>query len=123
MVNKESEYLKDEELISEAFVEKLKSQDDRWRLVETAIKIEEELRNSEALRVVLKVIEKEAAVALEKLVFADPTDAKLITSLQADVRRARIMGNTLESIRQRGAFAQQELVNEDQVDTSNGRDT
>lgn len=101
--------------INQDFIEKLKSRDKRWAEVETAIKVEDELRTSIILKSVLEVINQEAVEALEKIVHCDPSDTKLIISLQASVKRARIIGNTIEAIRRNGAFAQQALQDEGAV--------
>lgn len=101
--------------INAEFIEKLKAHDRRWVEIEKAIKIEEELRSSEALKAVLEVVNEEAVLALEEMVAADPTDRDKMISLQAKVRRARIIGNTLEAIRKKGAFAQASLQDEGTV--------
>lgn len=101
--------------INQEFIEKLKSRDKRWRDVDAAIKIEEELRTSEALKAVLEVVNEEAVQALEEMIVADPSDLQKMISLQAKVKRARIIGNTLEAIRRKGAIAQQNLQEEGQV--------
>lgn len=101
--------------ISDEFIEQLKATDERWKLVDQALKIEAELRDSEALKAVLHVVSARAAVALDKLVDVDPTDVKKIMSLQADVQRARIIGETIESIRQKGAFAADALQENDRM--------
>lgn len=111
--------------ISQDFIDRLKSQDNRWSEVDMAIKVETELRDSVVIKAVLEVIENEAVEALEKMIFADPTDTKLMISLQATVRRARIMGNTLEAIRRKGAFSEQSLKDEgtiaaDHLEENNG---
>lgn len=97
--------------LTEEFLGELRK-DERWRDVERGIKIEQELRDSVALNMVLKVVEQQANDALELLVDADPTDAKIITSLQAKVMRARIIGNTLDAVMRRGTIAEQSLKDE-----------
>lgn len=117
--------------ISEEFIEQLKSLDHRWRQYDLALKIEAELQNSEALKCVLHVLTDRAATALNELVDVDPTDHKKIMSLQARVQCARIMGETLESIRKTGAIAARTLqeddragmsVNQEAGENINGRD-
>lgn len=86
--------------------------DERWRSIQDMVRVEQELRDSLPLQMVLKVVEKQANDALDLLVTADPTDAKLITSLQAKVLRARIIGNTLDAVTRKGAIAEQSLKDE-----------
>lgn len=101
--------------IDEEFISSLKARDKRWEDVDTAIKLERELRDSIAIRMVLEVLQEEAEKALELLVYCDPTDIKQITALQARIQRAKIMGNTLESIRHRGRVAEAMLSDENSL--------
>ena len=105
--------MSDEQLYPREFIEELKAKEPRWREVELAAKVEAELRDSDVLKVVLTVINERAVVAMDKLVTADPTDAKLIMTLQARVQCARIIGETLEAVRQKGALAAASLVEDD----------
>lgn len=111
--NSDSEILTDQDQISAEFIEQLKSNDSRWRDVDFGLKIENELQTSEALQCVLQVINMRAAGALDKLIDVDPTDTKKIMSLQAQVQCARIIGETLESVRRRGAIAAENLQEDD----------
>lgn len=105
----------DEQPFDADLIEKLKSRDQRWRDVETAIKVEEELRSSTVLKLVLEIVEKEAVDALELMIHADPANVSKMTSLQAIVKRSRIIGDSIEAIRQKGAFAQSSLEAEGPV--------
>lgn len=109
----------EENQINEEFIEKLKSNDRRWVDIDFGLKIEEELRSSVALKAVLEVVNQEAIDAIEEMIWADPTDTKKMISLQAKIRRARIMGNTLEAIRKKGAITQQAIQEEGRVHVDN----
>lgn len=109
------------EEIDHELIERLKSRDRRFGDIDYAIKIEDELRNSEALKAVLAVVQEEADSVFELFIEADPTDVKLITTLQAKIRRARIIGNTLEAIRRKGAIAEQQLIDENELIGDNAR--
>lgn len=91
--------------IDSDFIERVKSQDSRFQDIELSIKIEAELRDSIILKAVLKTIENDANQALKQLAIIDPTDVKGIIALQSKVYCATIIGNTIESIREAGAFA------------------
>lgn len=104
--------------ISEEFIERLKSRDKRWVDIEMAIKLEAELRDSLAIKLVLEHVNFEAVDALEKLASVTPNDVNAIVALQASVKRARIIGNTLEALRRRGAIAQQQIEEEGEISSS-----
>lgn len=104
-----------EDLITPEFIERLKSADDRWKDVDFAIKIDEELRNSPLIKLVLDVAAEEAAAALEELANVDPTDIKSVTSLQAKVYRAKLIGRTLQMTRDKGNIAYESLKDQGHI--------
>lgn len=104
----------DEQLLTADFFEQLKQQDERFRDLDLRLKIEKELRESLALKLVFEAAGEQAAVALEGLADVDPTDTKKITFLQAKVQRARFIAKTINSVINRGELAEQS-INEEQA--------
>lgn len=98
--------------INPDFIEKLKKKDPRWLIVEQAIRIENELRDSEVIKCILQVLQEDAEKAIQQLIDADPLDTKRITVLQQTIKHAKVIGNTLEALRRRGTVTQQTLVEE-----------
>lgn len=107
--------LVDDELLSLKQIEHLKQQDDRFRDLDLRLIVENELKSSIALQVVLAAAGEQAAEALEALANVDPTDIKKITSLQCRVQRARFIANTLNSVLRKGVLAEQSLNDEQAI--------
>lgn len=106
--------LVDEELLTLQQIEKLKQQDERFRDLDARLILENELRSSVALKLVLETAAEQAAGALEALADVDPTDTKKIINLQAKVQRARFIARTLNAVIRKGEFAEQS-INEEQA--------
>ena len=102
----------DEKLLTPEVIEKLKSQDPRFNDLDLMVKLEAELRDSVALKLLLEAAGEQAAAALEELAGVDPTDAKLIIRLQAKVFRARFIARTLNIFLEKGRTAEQSLNDE-----------
>lgn len=105
-----------ESLITQEDIEALKARDRRWKDVELSIKIDEELSNSVTVNLILEALSRRSNDALEKLIDADPTDVRKITSLQEMVNCARFIATSLHNIRQTGVVAHQSLEDEGNVE-------
>lgn len=112
-----------EPLITDEDIEALKSHDSRWRDVDHAIKLDEELRDSFTVNLILESLTRRSTEAMERLITADPTDVKRISALQEQVNSARYIGLCLNLIRERGLSAQQLLEEEGNIELEelNGR--
>lgn len=94
----------------------LKARDARWREVELAIKIDEELRDSPTVNLILDAIARRSQESIDALVDVDPLDTRRITSLQEKVKCARFIAQSLKNIREAGLVAQQTLEEEGNVE-------
>lgn len=102
-----------EELLTPEFIERVKRQDKRFFDVDLRLKVEQELRDSTCLRLVLDAVAEQAAEALEKLAEVPPDDTKMVVRLQACVMRARFIAKTLNAVIRRGEAAEKS-INEEQ---------
>lgn len=105
-----------ENFITQDDIEALKARDARWKAVDLSIKVDEELRESPTVNLILEALARRSTEAMEKLLDIDPTSAGSISALQAQVNCARFVGTSLESIRQNGLVAQRSLEEEGDVD-------
>lgn len=103
-------------LITPEYIERMKATDDRLKAIDIMIQLEQELDKSLALKLVLEKASEDAAIALEKLAEADPTDYNLIRRLQAEVYRARFIAKTINKAVYKGALAEQSLGEEVVID-------
>ena len=103
-----------EELLTPELIDRLKKQDARFRDLDLRLKVEQELRDSTCLRVVLDAAAEQAAEALELLADVNPDDTKMIVRLQARVTRARFIAKTLNAVIRRGEAAEKS-INEEQT--------
>jgi hypothetical protein len=110
----------DEELLSLKQIERLKQQDERFRDLDLKLVVENELRNSRALQIVLAAAGEQAAEALEALAAVDPTDTKLIIRLQATVFRARFVARTFTSVLRKGDLAEQSIQEDTAIQLDEG---
>lgn len=104
----------DEELLSLKQIERLKQQDERFRDLDLRLIVEQELRSSTALKIILEAAGEQAAVALEGLADVNPTNTNEVIRLQAIVQRARFIARTLNAVISKGELAEQSL-NEEQT--------
>lgn len=105
-----------EPVITQEDIDALKARDARWKDVELAIKIDEELANSVTVNLILDALTRRSEEAVEELLKADPTDMRKIASLQEQVNCARFIGISLRNIRQKGVVAHQSLEDEGNVE-------
>lgn len=110
----------DEELLSLKQIESLKQQDERFRDLDLRLIVEQELRSSVALQVVLKAAGEQAAEALEALAAVDPTDTQKIVRLQAAVFRARFIARTFNSVLRKGELAEQSIIDDTALNLPEG---
>lgn len=107
----------DDVLLTPELLERLKNTDQRFRDLDIRLKIEQELRESVSLRIILDAISEQAAESLEALASIDPTDTNMIIRHQAKVYRARFIANTLNQVLSKGRFAEQSLSSEQAIIT------
>ncbi len=103
-----------EQFISQEDVDGLIKRDTsgRWKAIDLAIRVDEELRDSITVNLILDSLTRHSTEALEELIKVDPTDTKKVSALQSMVRCVRLIGEGLESIRQNGVLAQMSLEEE-----------
>lgn len=102
--------------ITKEMLERLKARDNRFSAIDTAIQLDEELRDSMALKILLGVIGIELDDARDELEKVDATDFNAIKNLQAKAYRARFISTTLENVRRKGTQAAAELEAEGTID-------
>lgn len=102
--------------ITKEDIERLKSRDARWKDIDIAIKVDEELRDSVALNLILEAATRWADEALEQLAVVNPSDTAAVIGYQARVRCARFIAETLAGIRQRGLNSAAALDEEGKVE-------
>ena len=107
----------DDVLLTPELLERLKSNDQRFKDFDLGLKIEQELRDNLSLRIVLDAVSEQAAESLEALALTDPTDTKEIIKHQARVYRARFIASTLNQVLARGRLAEQSLNDEQAINT------
>lgn len=107
----------DQQLLTVEQIEKLKNSDERFASIDLMIKIENELRDSIALKLVREAAAEDAQKAMEDLIVADPTDYNRIKFLQARVYRARFIAITLNGVLEKGSLAATSIADE-QIDES-----
>lgn len=107
-----------EPLIKQEDIDNLIGRDDtgRWRAIKDAIKLDEELRDSFAVNVILEALTRASTEAMEALISANPTNAKEISALQATIKCVKIIGENIETVRKKGLLAQDSLEKEGNVD-------
>lgn len=107
----------EEQFITQHDVDNLVKNDHtgRWKAINLAIKVDEELRDSITVSLILDALTRHSTEALEELIKVDPTDVKKVSALQSMVRCVRLIGEGLESIRQNGLLAQISLEEEGDV--------
>lgn len=108
--------MSEEYLIKQEDIDKLKARDARWRSVDLAIKVDEELRESPTVNLILEAIARRSTDAMERLLEVDPTESGKISSLQEQVKYAKFIGDNLKSVRAQGLVAQRSLEEEGNVD-------
>lgn len=113
-----------EPVITQEDIELLKSRDSRWKDVELAIKLDDDLANNVAVNLILDALSRRSNEAIEKLINVDPTDMRKIASLQEMVNCARFIVTSLQNIRTTGVVAHQSLEDEGKVEIEphNGND-
>ena len=102
--------------ISEEDIEALKLRDGRWKQVETAIQVDEDLRNNFTVNLILEAMARRSTEAMEDLINVDPLDTRRVTSLQEQVNCARFIGKYFEKVRLEGLVAQTSLEDEGKVE-------
>lgn len=108
-----------EQFITPDDLTNLRARDKRWESVHLSIKIDTELRDSLALNLIIEAAARRAYEAKEKLADVDPGDTKGIISLQADVQRARLIGEILREVKESGDEAYAALKDEEEINVSN----
>lgn len=109
----------DEPLITQQDIEALKSRDSRWKDIEIAIRVDEELRDSPTVNLILEAFTRRSTSALESLIVVDPTDVRQISALQEQVKAVRYIGEEFKRIRENGLIAETHLREEGDVSLNN----
>lgn len=110
-----------ENLLTPEHIERLKAQDPRFNDLDLSLKIQQELRESVALKALLESADEQAAEAMEALVEVDPTDTNMIIRRQAAVFRARFIKRTLNTLIRKGEVAEHSLINEQAIELNDER--
>lgn len=97
------------------FAEKMKIHDVRLNHIETATQVANEMQNSIALPLIIKVAGDEADAALALLATVDPSDTKKIIALQGKIYCATMLKEIIEGIIQRGFYASKTIQEEAQI--------
>lgn len=108
--------MNEEPLIKQEDIDRLIAQDSRWKAVNLAIKVDEELQHSPTVNLILNALQRRSTEAMDGLLKIDPTEAGKIAALQETVNIVKYIGNSLEIIRQEGLQAQANLEDEGKVD-------
>ncbi len=94
-----------ESFINEQDIEALKARDERFRHYETALRVDEELRENFTLNLILEAASRQMEEAKDALIDVNPTDARQIYDLQVKAGCAKLIGQVLNSIRKKGLTA------------------
>lgn len=107
----------EEQFINQEDVDALIKRDTsgRWKAIDLAIRVDEELRDSITVNLILDSLTRHSTEAMEELIKTDPTNASKVSALQSMVKCVRLIGEGLESIRQNGLLAQMSLEDEGNV--------
>lgn len=109
----------DEFEITKEDIAALREIDPKWKAVELSIRVDTELRDSAIINLVIIAATRRAEEAKEALADIDPTDTKKIISLQADVQRAKLIGEILRNVKTRGDESYAALMSEQTMVTEN----
>jgi hypothetical protein len=101
--------------LSQQQIEDLKARDVRIRALDTALLVEQELRDSKTLHLLMQAIEDDATDAMNEFADANPYDAMAIGALQARMHRLVYLRRTIAMIRQAGDAASAALQAEDDL--------
>lgn len=102
----------DEPFITEQDIERLKARDERFRIVDIALKVDDELRNSISLNLILEAANRQAKLAKDKLIEVNPADTQTIIALQVKAQCAKLINDILTNIRISGLNAQSSIEDE-----------
>lgn len=104
-----------EPIITSEMIERFKAQDDRLKVIDLAINIENELRDNIVLKLIFDAADSEAREALEALAMVDPADQQKILALQAKVYRAKFINKTLSHVLFQAKVAENSLKDETEM--------
>lgn len=94
----------------------LRARDARIALVTDTIDVQAELRDSIALKLVLRQLTNDATAAMMEFAFVDLGDHTKVMGLQARVFCMMYLDKTLRSIQERGRAAEVQLNEEDSLE-------
>lgn len=97
----------------------LRARDGRWKIVDLSIRIDAELRDSLIINLIIEAAARRAEEAKDALSEVDANDVKKIISLQADVQRAKLIGEILRDIKNSGNEAYAALKAEESINLEN----
>jgi hypothetical protein len=104
------------DFITKEDIDRLKARDMRFRDIELAIRVDEELRDSVVVNLILEAATRRSETALEQLAFCNPADTLMVASYQAEVRCARFIVETLRKVRENGIHAAASLDEEGEIE-------
>lgn len=102
-----------DQLLNREYIERRKALDGRLKAVDIMLQIEQEMRDSISLKMILAAAAEDAEKAMEELAEVDPTDTKKIIACQARVYRAKFISQTLGGYIQTGQLAENSLRQDD----------
>jgi len=108
--------LTEEPFISQDDIEALKLRDGRWKQIETAIAVDNDLQHNFTVNLILEALTRRSTEAMEDLINVDPLDTRRVTSLQEKINCARFIGEYFKKVREDGLVAQSTLEDEGNVE-------
>lgn len=102
--------------LSPEAMEALKARDGRFRVLDEALAVAAELRDSVALKTLIRGIEGEAQDCMDELAEVSPTDVNAVSKLLVKVRTAVYMRRSLNAILMRGKVAEADISQFDRGD-------
>ena len=106
----------EEQFISQDDIEALKHRDGRWKQIDTAIQVDNDLQNNFTVNLILEAMTRRATESMEELINVDPLDTRKVTSLQEKINCARFLGEYFKQVRVEGLVAQATLEDEGNVE-------
>lgn len=94
-----------ENFITDQDIEAIRARDERFQHYDLSLKVDDELRNSFTINLLLEAASRQMEEAKDALVDVNPTDTKKIYDLQVKAGCAKLIGQVLNTIRKRGLAA------------------
>ena len=107
---------KPEDFITQEDIDALKLRDGRWKAIEVAIQVDNDLQNNFTVNLILDALKRRSTESMEALINVDPLNTRLVTSLQEKINCARFIGEYFNHVRLEGLVAQTTLEEEGNVE-------